>query len=132
MDKLPTGIRAILLAINTVMWILIIAMGVGLVAYTNSVDAGLRRGANPGIGSRMAQAAHPGANPGSAVQVQYNLNSCRFFADGYRDGWCAAATADVGFCTGPTLVPLCFNGDYRTELGAFNAGFNRGERDYHR
>ena len=116
MDKLPTGIRAILLAINTVMWILIIAMGVGLVAYTNSVDAGLRRG----------------ANPGSAVQVQYNLNSCRFFADGYRDGWCAAATADVGFCTGPTLVPLCFNGDYRTEQGAFNAGFNRGERDYHR
>jgi len=99
MNKLPHAIRAIILAINTIMWILIIAMGIGLVTYMENANA---------------------------------MSLCKFFEDGYRDGWCGEARADVGFCTGPLLVPLCFEGDYRTEMGAFQSGFNRGASDYNR
>lgn len=62
--------------------------------------------------------------------AQAKLTLCQFFDDGYNEGWCAAQNALI--CTSPPLIPLCFEGDHRTERGAFATGFVRGQRDQSR
>ena len=87
-------------AINVVLWMLILCMGIGLLTYLENADA--------------------------------RIPLCTFFEDGYTDGWCGESRTDLGFCTGPLLVPLCFENDHRSEMGAFQTGFNRGVSDYWR
>ena len=109
-------------ATNVVLWTIIIAMGVGLLIYIDSVDAQLVPGANPGKYSHLDD---------DLLNIQpVRLSFCQFFNDGYVDGWCSVEETMV--CVGPPLVPMCFHADYRSEMGAFQSGFNRGARDNRR